>query len=69
MENEYGFYGICDHDYTKRLAEMFKKYVADKAVLFTTDGSDFNSLSCGKIEGKGYIIIYKKYSLDSLDSS
>lgn len=54
IENEFGNYGWpnCDYDYTNWLRDVFRKYVGDKAVLFTTDGAREGWLNCGKIEGK-----------------
>lgn len=49
VENEYGSYSTCDHNYSQWLKNETAKYVGDKAVLFTNDGPD--EVACGKIEG------------------
>lgn len=48
VENEYGSFE-CDHNYTAWLRDETKKYVNDKAVLFTTDMPNENALRCGQI--------------------
>lgn len=47
IENEYGSFG-CDRPYRKWMYDETKKYVGDKAVLFTNDGP--SQLPCGKID-------------------
>lgn len=49
LENEYGAYG-CSRDYREWLRNETKKYVGDKAVLFTTDQSNDGSVKCGKTD-------------------
>lgn len=49
VENEYGSYFACDREYTEWLRDLFKSYVRDDAVLFTTDGGDSSYLKCGVI--------------------
>ncbi|XP_054270953.1 beta-galactosidase-like isoform X2 [Macrosteles quadrilineatus] len=51
VENEYGSYWACDHSYTAWLRDVFRSYIGDKAVLFTTDGNDSGYLKCGPIRG------------------
>lgn len=48
IENEYGSFD-CDHIYTQWLHDETKKYVGDKAVLFTTDIPEKNAIQCGRI--------------------
>lgn len=48
VENEYGSFE-CDHVYTEWLRDLTKKYVDDKAVLFTTDMPNENAIRCGRI--------------------
>lgn len=48
VENEYGSFE-CDHAYTEWLRDLTKKYVDDKAVLFTTDMPNENAIRCGRI--------------------
>lgn len=49
VENEYGSYFACDTKYRQWIGNETKRYVQEKAVLFTTDGPDM--LRCGKIDG------------------
>uniref|UniRef100_A0A1B6MNC2 Uncharacterized protein n=2 Tax=Graphocephala atropunctata TaxID=36148 RepID=A0A1B6MNC2_9HEMI len=51
VENEYGSYSACDRNYTRWLRDVFRSYVGDKAVLFTTDGAGSGYLKCGTIPG------------------
>ncbi|XP_061390128.1 beta-galactosidase [Musca vetustissima] len=50
VENEYGAFHACDHDYLNWLRDETLKYVHDKALLFTTDIPN-DRIKCGKIEG------------------
>lgn len=52
VENEYGFYHACDHEYNLWLRDLFRKHVQEKAVLFTTDSPFEWVMKCGKIPGK-----------------
>lgn len=36
VENEYGSYSACDRKYTKNLLELFRNYLGDNVLLFTT---------------------------------
>jgi beta-galactosidase len=36
VENEYGSYYACDKMYTSYLRDLFRKYLGDDVVLFTT---------------------------------
>lgn len=47
VENEYGSYFTCDHTYTGRLRDLFKKYLGNETVLFTVDPNPH----CGAIDG------------------
>ena len=49
VENEYGSFFVCDHDYMTHLEQIFRKYLGDDVILFTVD-SDWQLLfSCGTI--------------------
>ena len=48
VENEYGSYG-CDHVYMKGLEAIFRKYLGNDIILFTTDGAGDGYLKCGTI--------------------
>ncbi|XP_013102269.2 beta-galactosidase [Stomoxys calcitrans] len=50
VENEYGVFHACDHDYLNWLRDETEKYVQGKALLFTTDIPN-DRIQCGKIEG------------------
>ncbi|KAH0627216.1 hypothetical protein JD844_002705, partial [Phrynosoma platyrhinos] len=42
VENEYGSYFACDFDYLRYLQNLFRQYLGDEVVLFTTDGASRN---------------------------
>ncbi|XP_050523930.1 beta-galactosidase-like [Daktulosphaira vitifoliae] len=48
VENEYGSFA-CDKNYTLWLRDLFRSYVQDKALLFTTDGCGTSYMKCGSI--------------------
>ena len=49
VENEYGSYYACDHDYMSHLESVFRRYLGGTVVLFTTDGDKDDSLKCGTL--------------------
>ncbi|XP_055547622.1 beta-galactosidase-like [Wyeomyia smithii] len=49
IENEYGSFSACDHEYLSFLKNLTEKYVQNDAVLFTNDMPD--QLECGSIPG------------------
>ena len=49
VENEYGYYPACDHDYLKFLEQVFREYLVDDVILFTVDGDRVALLRCGTI--------------------
>lgn len=51
IENEYGSRPLCDQNYTTFLRDLFRSYVGDDYVLFTTDGGALGYLKCGYIPG------------------
>uniref|UniRef100_H0WYG7 Beta-galactosidase n=2 Tax=Otolemur garnettii TaxID=30611 RepID=H0WYG7_OTOGA len=51
VENEYGSYFTCDHDYMRFLLKRFRYYLGDDVVLFTTDGIFEKYLNCGALQG------------------
>ncbi|XP_078395636.1 beta-galactosidase [Cetorhinus maximus] len=51
VENEYGSYYACDYDYLRHLLKLFRHYLGDEIVLFTTDGADQTYLKCGSLQG------------------
>lgn len=50
VENEYGSFDACDHNYLNWLRDETAKYVNNNALLFTTDIPN-ERITCGKIEG------------------
>ena len=49
VENEYGSFFVCDHQYMTHLEQVFRKFLGDDVILFTVD-SDWQLLfSCGTI--------------------
>ncbi|CAF0809116.1 unnamed protein product [Adineta steineri] len=51
VENEYGSYKACDHDYTSYLRDIFRQYLGDNVALFTTDCNGPHYLECGTTKG------------------
>lgn len=51
VENEYGSYSTSDHVYTSHLRDLFRKYLSDETILFTTDGDAISYLHGGTING------------------
>ncbi|XP_038652639.1 beta-galactosidase [Scyliorhinus canicula] len=51
VENEYGSYFACDYDYLRHLLKLFRYYLGDEVVLFTTDGASEANLKCGSLQG------------------
>ncbi|XP_052649939.1 beta-galactosidase [Harpia harpyja] len=51
VENEYGSYFACDYDYLRSLLKLFRQYLGDEVVLFTTDGASRFHLKCGALQG------------------
>lgn len=51
VENEYGSYFACDYNYLRHLTQLFRSYLGDEVVLFTTDGDGVGYLKCGSIQG------------------
>ncbi|XP_069838672.1 beta-galactosidase-1-like protein isoform X2 [Dendropsophus ebraccatus] len=50
VENEYGSFLACDYGYMRHLHTMFRLYLGDDVVLFTTDGSADYFLKCGTLQ-------------------
>ena len=50
VENEYGSYPVCDHDYVRHLLKKTQQYFGDKVVPFTTDGPSDGMVTCGTID-------------------
>ncbi|UJR28384.1 hypothetical protein I4U23_009625 [Adineta vaga] len=51
IENEYGSYPACDHDYMSYLRDIFREYLGENVVLFTVDGNGLGYLKCGTVKG------------------
>ena len=49
VENEYGSYYACDRGYMEHLYSVFRDFLGDDVILFTTDGASDNSLKCGTL--------------------
>ena len=50
VENEYGSFFTCDKNYTEHLRDVFRSYLGNDVVLFTTEGAAASYLKCGKIK-------------------
>ncbi|KAI2668147.1 Beta-galactosidase [Labeo rohita] len=51
VENEYGSYFACDYNYMRHLSQLFRSYLGEEVVLFTTDGAGVGYLKCGSLQG------------------
>ncbi|KAL1432623.1 hypothetical protein MTO96_012848 [Rhipicephalus appendiculatus] len=52
LENEYGSYEACDHNYTRHLKNLTRTHLGPDVVLFTTDGAfDRRMIECGRVKG------------------
>jgi hypothetical protein len=51
LENEYGFFKACDHEYMKHLRDLTKSKLGSDTVMFTTDSPNNDKLKCGSAEG------------------
>lgn len=51
VENEYGSYFACDYNYLRHLHTLFRLFLGEDVVLFTTDGNTDKEMSCGTLEG------------------
>ncbi|XP_035030763.1 beta-galactosidase-1-like protein [Hippoglossus stenolepis] len=51
VENEYGSYFACDYNYMRHLRTLFRFFVGEDTVLFTTDGNTDKEMMCGSLEG------------------
>ena len=49
VENEYGSFFACDHDYMQFLENLFREYLGNDIILFTVDGDSESLLKCGTI--------------------
>ncbi|XP_062569955.1 beta-galactosidase-like isoform X6 [Saccostrea cucullata] len=51
IENEYGSYFACDHDYMAHLRDKAREHLGPRALLYTTDGGADSFLKCGTVAG------------------
>lgn len=51
VENEYGSYFSCDYNYMRHLRTLFRFFLGENTVLFTTDGNTDKEMTCGSLEG------------------
>ncbi|XP_068428733.1 beta-galactosidase-1-like protein [Clinocottus analis] len=51
VENEYGSYFACDYNYMRHLRTLFRLFLGEDTVLFTTDGNTDKEMACGTLEG------------------
>ncbi|KAM7407558.1 hypothetical protein PAMA_003331 [Pampus argenteus] len=51
VENEYGSYFACDYNYMRHLQTLFRLFLGEDTVLFTTDGNTDKEMACGSLEG------------------
>ncbi|XP_030613584.1 beta-galactosidase-1-like protein [Archocentrus centrarchus] len=51
VENEYGSYYSCDYNYMRHLRTLFRFFLGEDVILFTTDGNTDKEMICGTLEG------------------
>ncbi|XP_038141552.1 beta-galactosidase-1-like protein [Cyprinodon tularosa] len=51
VENEYGSYFACDYNYMRHLRTLFRLFLGEDVVLFTTDGNTDMEMTCGTLDG------------------
>ncbi|CAG5865523.1 unnamed protein product [Menidia menidia] len=51
VENEYGSYYACDYNYMRHLRTLFRFFLGEDVVLFTTDGNTEKEMACGSLQG------------------
>nr|XP_040057137.1 beta-galactosidase-1-like protein [Gasterosteus aculeatus aculeatus] len=51
VENEYGSYFACDYNYLRHLRTLFRFFLGEDTVMFTTDGNTDKEMKCGTLEG------------------
>ncbi|KAA0715931.1 Beta-galactosidase [Triplophysa tibetana] len=51
VENEYGSYFACDYNYMRHLHTLFRLFLGEDIILFTTDGNTDKEMICGTLEG------------------
>ncbi|XP_062569954.1 beta-galactosidase-like isoform X5 [Saccostrea cucullata] len=51
IENEYGSYFACDHDYMAHLFIKARKILGPRAIIYTTDGDLQSNFECGPTPG------------------
>jgi len=49
VENEYGGYFTCDHQYMSHLQDLFEQHLGKDVILFTTDGYNEKMFECGTL--------------------
>ncbi|CAH3193164.1 unnamed protein product, partial [Porites evermanni] len=49
VENEYGSYYTCDHEYMTHLQTLFEQYLGKDVILYTTDISNDRNIDCGSL--------------------
>ena len=49
VENEYGDYIACDHEYMSELEQIFRSHLGNDVILFTTDTVVSSLLKCGSL--------------------
>ncbi|XP_061579637.1 beta-galactosidase-1-like protein [Cololabis saira] len=51
VENEYGSYFACDYNYMRHLRALFRFFLGEDIILFTTDGNTDKEMICGTLDG------------------
>ncbi|KAL8573278.1 hypothetical protein ACOMHN_006689 [Nucella lapillus] len=56
IENEYGSYFACDHNYMQFLYKKARTILGDTVIIYTTDGDGIGYVECGRADG-AYVTI------------
>lgn len=51
IENEYGSYFACDHDYMAHLFIKARQILGPRSIIYTTDGDLQSNFQCGPTPG------------------
>uniref|UniRef100_A0A8W8MEV2 Beta-galactosidase n=1 Tax=Magallana gigas TaxID=29159 RepID=A0A8W8MEV2_MAGGI len=68
IENEYGSFYTCDHDYMAHLRDKAREHLGPRALLYTTDGSGDGFLKCGTVPG-AYVTVDFGSSYENIDQA
>uniref|UniRef100_A0A0N5AB25 Beta-galactosidase n=1 Tax=Syphacia muris TaxID=451379 RepID=A0A0N5AB25_9BILA len=67
VENEYGSFSECDHNYTEFLRNLVKLYFGPDVLQYTTDGPSKDLITCGSVNGTLTTIDFGPSSNETVD--